>query len=499
MAVHNGRLYVLNGAIRGEGSVLEAQNPAGGNDNFRWITPQDMYVFEIASFNGYLYLGVANDFLTGYSVVKLDTSGAFPYTFLPVVTNGGYVKTLPSNAVASLHVFQNRLYVGTNIPAELIRINPDDSWDLIVGRARQAPDGWKLPLSGFDSGFDWPFNVHMWRMQEHNGALYVGTLDQSTRLRDIPGMQEQLGHGFGFDLYSTIDGIHFEPITTTGFGDPLQIGLRTFASTPIGLFSGGVSYWQGLRLWRGTKSTYHLFLPKIRNTQSEGTAASSAGLSAPWMPAQSRSGFLTSPVRLEAESKHGMTVLSWERAVGAARYLVFRANYVPNRELGVPGFAADVLFPSDYTQIGATDQLYFVDDTVQVDHVYRYYITAENSAGALSSSSNMIRVPSLAPPVTFTSIERDIESWSRTGEQVSASAITEIARQLDEIRASLLSSNDDVDETIRRLEQLRQGVAQDPTMALQPWRTVDFELLLAKRARRVWLLKMNALLPTDLK
>ena len=73
-----------------------------------------------------------------------------------------------------MHVFKGRLYVGTDRPAELLRINPDDTWDLVVGTPRQTPEGVKRPLSGMDVGFDNPLNIHVWRMQSHNGYLFVG-------------------------------------------------------------------------------------------------------------------------------------------------------------------------------------------------------------------------------------------------------------------------------------------------------------------------------------
>src|SRR5581483_8569205 len=105
-----------------------------------------------------------------------------------VLTNGAYRGNLNELAI-SMCPFDGALYVGTAIqnggydraykvgPAapELIRIFPDDSWDLIVGTARLTPRGWEVPLSGWGPGFGSPFNGYFWRMAVHDHALYLGT------------------------------------------------------------------------------------------------------------------------------------------------------------------------------------------------------------------------------------------------------------------------------------------------------------------------------------
>ena len=42
----------------------------------------------------------------------------------------------------------------------------------------------------------------------------------------------------GFDLYRSFDGENWVPVTTNGMGNPYNMGLRTFCSTPFGLFIG---------------------------------------------------------------------------------------------------------------------------------------------------------------------------------------------------------------------------------------------------------------------
>ena len=118
------------------------------------------------------------------------------------------------------------------------------SWDLIVGEARDTPDGRKEPLSGRQPGFDNFFNGYFWRMCEHDGWLYMGTFEWSS----IPGYvnrsrwpeafanviahvnpQNILDYQSGFDLYRSFDGENWVPVSTNGLGNPCNMGLRTFA------------------------------------------------------------------------------------------------------------------------------------------------------------------------------------------------------------------------------------------------------------------------------
>ncbi len=264
LTTYRGRLYATAGNLFGDGVLLESGNPAGGNDNFRQVTPDGMRVFEMVPFNGYLYLGL-QDTENGYAVVKTDASGMPPYTFTPVVADGGFLSE-PSKTVLSMYVFQDHLYVGTDRPAELTRIDSNDGWELVVGAPRETPEGRKEPLSGMRAGFGFAFNGHMWRMASYNGWLYVGTADFSTALRDIPVLGEVLRPRMGFDLYATPNGQDFVPVTSTGFDDIFDFGLRTIESTPYGLFLGSANSYYGTKIWQGRfRDDYSIYLPIVRS------------------------------------------------------------------------------------------------------------------------------------------------------------------------------------------------------------------------------------------
>lgn len=437
MEIYKGRLYVTNGKLRGTGALLEAENPAGGNDNFRWVTPDDMVVYELAPFNGFLYVCVADN-LKGFSIVKTDATGTPPYTFKTVVEKGGSSLLLKSASVVHMHVFEGRLYAGTDKPAELIRINPDDTWDLIVGKPRWTRYGWKYPLSGMDAGFDFNLNGHIYRLKDHDGWLYLGTMDQSTAWRVWPEIEEKLRASMGFDLFTTPDGWYFTPITRTGFDHEFDYALRTFASTPYGLFLGTTNEYFGLRIWQGIPGCVDLYPPE----------------------------------RLAAESKDDIVVLSWEAPPGAACFHIFKADFISS--------------DPEFKEIGITNHFTFVDNNDRPYKVYHYYVVAEDAVGNMSGPSNFIRAPSLFPPVTFGSLNDTLVGWK-----------SPIGLRLELGWAKFLVKIGKLENALRKLEQLRQRVNDDPSL-LEPWHAEDFVILLGKLERRVHLAQVGLIDPSDL-
>jgi hypothetical protein len=221
-------------------------------------------IFEMATFNGYLYAGTGNS-EKGYQIWKTDASNEPPYRWTPVIIDGAY-RGPKSQGTASMYSFKGRLYIGSGIQKggydsganiwgqpELIRINPDDTWQIICGEQRNTPDGFKIPLSGRGPGFNNIFTAYFWQMEEHEDWLYLGTLDHSIsllymrlellsptrrKLVELIGADRIVKCAGGFDLWKTKNGILWYPVTSKGLGNPLNYGLRTLQSTPFGLFLG---------------------------------------------------------------------------------------------------------------------------------------------------------------------------------------------------------------------------------------------------------------------
>jgi SAM-dependent methyltransferase len=259
-------------AFTGSPVVLESSNPASGQ--WRAVSAPgfgddtNQVIFEMTAFNGHLYAGTGNP-TNGYQVWKTRPEGSVPYSWKKVITNGAYRGTL-NQAVISMFAFDNALYVGSGIrrggydrefntgpaPAELIRIHPDDSWDLVVGDRRSTPDGLKSPLSHLGPGFGNPFTGYIWSMAEYDGFLYLGTYDSAVLLSFVdvqklsPAQRGRLNSNqfnrtvdrqAGFDLWSSSDGVHWNQITRDGFGNKYNYGVRTLLGTPQGLFLGAAN------------------------------------------------------------------------------------------------------------------------------------------------------------------------------------------------------------------------------------------------------------------
>jgi SAM-dependent methyltransferase len=287
--------------------ILESDDPAKGSwqivNRPGFGDPTNVGIFEMAAFNGHLYAGTLN-VTNGFQLWKTRAEGTPPYKWIRVLTCGAY-RGMDNESLVSLCVFDGALYVGSGImgggynrhqkvgpaAAEVIRVYPDDTWELLVGAPRITPDGIKTPLSGLGPGFDNFFNGYTWRMCEHGGWLYVGTYNWGcflpymffddvsnalARYIEKEGADAAASRVAGCELWRTRDGIRWHPVTVDGFGTPFNYGIRTMSSTPDGLFIGtanpfgpfvGVqsgSDWQyqpnprgGCEIWQGHSPDSH--------------------------------------------------------------------------------------------------------------------------------------------------------------------------------------------------------------------------------------------------
>ena len=295
LTVFKDRLYIIAIDPSGGGTVLlEASDPV--SEGFRPVSEpgfgSDVEAFQLAVFRGYLYVGAFTQ--AGFELLKTDATGPPPYVFKKILTNGAY-RGAKNQSVVGMSVFRDHLYVGTgtyfgSLPsisdykgatAELLRVKADDSWEIVAGEERDTPDGYKRSVTGMQGGFDNPFTSYMWRMVVHDGVLYVGTFDTSVMIQYAENIdQERLltqidSHEYplaepifdrvgvdeiaeilsalegGFDLWSTTDGLSWKLVSRTGFGDQFSYGVRTFQSTPFGLFVGTANPFYGFRLHLG--------------------------------------------------------------------------------------------------------------------------------------------------------------------------------------------------------------------------------------------------------
>lgn len=533
--IYKDRLYVINGGLRGGGSVLEAEDPAGGNDNFRWVTPRkpeyrvhlplvqasssslmekasscqtgtvaarshdldfpvfegdDLRVYALAEYKGYLYLGTQatlDDRNAGYGVMKTDATGTPPYTYTVVVDEGAYLTPLPSNAVVSMFEYEGRLYIGTDKPAEMIRVNPDDSWDLIVGAPREAPDGLKEPLSGMGTGFDWLLNEHIWRMGEHLGDMYVGTNDATAFMKEYR-FSEPFLEAMGYDLFVTPNGVDYTMLTRTGFGDQLDIGIRVFASTPYGLFFGTSNPYYGFHIQLGEPG------PGKVSGQRAGVVTPSLDV---FKGLDRNPRRLNAPEHVGLENYHGGAVLSWEPVLRAAGYRVFRSAFVSAREMGVHTAKPDLWIPQPFEEIATTSRPFFADRTLQHNRVYHYYVLAESPDGTLSFPSNLVRSPSLNTPTTVSGLHQTVMDWMGHRQIRSHSTPGDVLSVVISVQEQLETG--DLQGALGQLGELRAQVRLRHLPKLSWWRAEDLELLLGKLMRRIRLAQAGILATRDLR
>ena len=197
---------------------------------------------------------------------------------------------------------------------EVIRIRPNDSWTLLVGDfvAQKPPGGIPVPRlakSGWPGGFGNFLNLYCWSLMPVDGVLYLGTFDTSSFLSlllpdallasavlpdnvaglkaaigslDQPGLENSYGpyrqfvdaldvndpaeldvdttrdilgdSFFGADLWKTRDGIHWQPVTLNGFGNPRNYGFRTMLKrNGNSLYIGTANPFDGFEVLRAVK------------------------------------------------------------------------------------------------------------------------------------------------------------------------------------------------------------------------------------------------------
>ena len=217
-------------------------------------------IYEMRPFGDYLYAGTGG--LGGFQIWRTKAEGEPPYDWEKVIDHGAGRGPLNQGAVA-MHVFKGAMYIGTGIQnggndmrykigpaaAELVRLWPDGSYDIVAGNAR---DG-KESLSGMSAGFSNFFAGYLWKMETHDGWLYASTMDWSVilkfskvgekpsriaRVLGKAGVDEFVEQTGGFELWRSADGVNWVPVSRRGMGNPYNYGGRTLVSTPHGLFLG---------------------------------------------------------------------------------------------------------------------------------------------------------------------------------------------------------------------------------------------------------------------
>ena len=230
----------------------------------------------MAAFNGWLYLGYLRAIRWRLFHRQDTRRGPATLSARHGDTQKGAFHPDPlrqSRSVVSMQEYQGRLYLGTATMTEVLRINPDDTWDLVVGPPRRVPVAggaveWKYPLSGLDNGFGHSPNDHVWQMADAYRDLFLGTFNASTGTRNHPVNGPKLAHNHGRPPLQDRRRLVLPALTTNGFadlGDPhggrFDFGIRTMSATPHGVFMGTTNDHFGLAIVRGNTAVGHQHHP----------------------------------------------------------------------------------------------------------------------------------------------------------------------------------------------------------------------------------------------
>ena len=302
---YNGYLYAIiatsDGFVMFRG--IEDAESADANE-YGWVWE------EVIGKNSAYHMGLAPT-AEGY-----PTGGAVASSATPVVYGGKLYLGTFDYATRSMAAFVRQLVPYINGTVDSVKLSqllaplytsvthPQKLYEMDeAGNIRE--------VTAFNELLEGTANEYIWRFQEHDGKLYIGTFDAETMYKYLT----QLTDGFlatmdsddltailgvlaglllneeadtaeaqdsaadsllskvlsvvdargvemyqeiaallaanpaGFDLYVTEDMEHFEKITDNGFDDPYNYGARTFVSIEDGLYIGTANPFYGAQVW----------------------------------------------------------------------------------------------------------------------------------------------------------------------------------------------------------------------------------------------------------
>ena len=459
--------------LTGDGALFEITRPASSHPGLVQVSPPNLDIFEVATFNGDLYLGCGSA-SSGYSVW---VTNELHRPFTPIVT-GGAGRGREVTSVVSMHVYRDSLYVGASgwyqgtLPvSEMIAINRDGGWSLVVGNPRKVPSGQvEYPISGLEDGFDSQFNAHFWRMADQEGGLYVGTNSWSYSLRtfhSLTFLSDLLAGDQGFQLWATCDGADFFRVTRDAFGhSEYNFGARTLQPGGPGgqdLYIGSANHSQGTMV------------------VDDHEPACSSLVNRPRQPA--------APRAMIADKVPKGTLLSWKPTRSAVRYEVLAAPelsvtvYLQGPPTGPTGFPFEgatptvtsaetpgsqpftISLPGTFQTVGTTTSPYFL--ARRHGHLV-YEVVAKSASGRSSQPSNVQIGPAPEPSATFAALETTLSSAPVRGEEARAAGVGRRSRQLSLIQAAQSAwQRGERSSALRDVRRLQSGTsAADQTAAL---------------------------------
>lgn len=271
-------------------NVTDTTNPDFDPDK----NPQGS-IANMAIFNNKLYVSTSNS--SGVQVWRSNKEVPEMNDWTLIVDNG--FGDSENQLSLSIGVFNDYIYVsGIKAPPlswaipvgfDMIRIDKADNWQLVVGGrpltpAKPSKGIRNKSLSGYTSGFNNPFNVYAWQIQEYNNSLLVSTFDDSSNMevilntvlankeylineigesdtetlikiyQKIIKLLAETKYPIGFDLYRSINGRYFTPLLKNGINNMNNYGGRIlYVGKDNKLIIGTSNPFDGCQIWRCTE------------------------------------------------------------------------------------------------------------------------------------------------------------------------------------------------------------------------------------------------------
>lgn len=272
-------------------SVLAGDQEKDGARYTFSIDPESRAVgASFAIYDGYLYIGDFNDQITALTeILYTEKEGAdFNFDFMnanldnPVslyrmdenedieLVMGDATEMFPNGSLSGIgsgfghgenqyiwrmQVYDGKLYVGTFDTSSFLQpLGQFSNGDLIT----QSWSRWKSQINYIKQLAEVISESNEEAAKDTNKMASIikstyGFAVNNLSLHQIKAVLKMLNYmrkaERGFDLYVTEDGVHFETITTDGFGDPYNYGLRVFAVTDQGLCIGTGNPFYGTQVW----------------------------------------------------------------------------------------------------------------------------------------------------------------------------------------------------------------------------------------------------------
>lgn len=218
---------ILMSEDRMDGRLVAMSEPWSGNSG-------NGDICDLAVANDRLYVAVRNEH-SGFQLWRADDAAGDQTRWTKVIDAGAH-RFGHNPAVAGLCAWGRDLYIGTEGPttlgiglpvpqAELLRLEPDGQWDVVVGEMRVSPQGLKVPLALLEPGF---------------GA------DQATLIILAAGASGVLA-ATRRSLWSSSDGESWEPVWSGGVTEGVVTGILAtaeevfvaFGTSLVGLRTSG--------------------------------------------------------------------------------------------------------------------------------------------------------------------------------------------------------------------------------------------------------------------